>query len=419
MAALTVALVLACAVAAQAGISAKLVSRTSQGGPANGNSYVDVGGSLSHDGRLVTFSAEAANLPGGDGSTSQIYVRDIARGDTRLVSKTQGGEPANGDVYSSAISANGRFVVFYGPGNGLPGANGTDDQVWIRDRKNGKTRLVSKANDGDPGDGSSGYPSVSATGRRVVFSSSSSNLPGGDGVHQFTYVRDLSRGRTILVSKTSGGTAAYGDVFGQSISANGLRVIFESDDTGLPPADGIEHIYRRDLETGNTRLVDRTSKGTPANGSSAYPSISGDGASVGFDSVAANLPGGDGSDRQAYLRYVDAGRTTLVSRNSQGVPQDKDAFYPHPSDDGRYVAFEATGSNLPGGDGTTDHIYVRDLREDTTRLLSRAGNGDPADAATEYPTISLDGRFAAFDTEAGNLGGDPSYNNAFRAGPIH
>lgn len=419
MTALAAVLVVALVVAAQAGISDKLVSRNSGGTPADGDSYVDVGGSLSHDGRLVTFSSRAANLPGGNGSTSQIYVRNMARGKTRLVSTKPNGDPADGDVYSSAISAKGRFVVFHGYGNGLPGANGVDQQVWIHDRHTGKTRLVSRANNGDPGDGTSNYPSVSASGRYVVFQSSADNLPAGDGTNDFAYVRDVKRGKTILVSRTNGENPAYGDVFGQSVSSDGRRVIFESSDADLPAGDpSTDHIYLRNLDTHNTRLVDRRSDGQPANGSSAYPSISGNGSFVGFDSTAANLPGGDGSHRQAYVRNVRTRKTRLVSRNSQGDPQDNDAFYPHPSGKGRYVAFEATGSNLPGGDGSTDQIYVRDVRRGKTFLLSKSGSGDPADALTEYPTISLDGRFAAFDTGADNLGGNTSYQNAFRAGPI-
>ncbi|MFN8161383.1 MAG: hypothetical protein U0R52_10130 [Solirubrobacterales bacterium] len=406
------------AATALAGTGARLVSRNSRGVPAKGDSYVDVGGALSRDGRLVAFTSSAANLPGGNGTASRIYVRDIASGKTSLVSTKRDGRPPAGDLYSPAISADGRFVVFYGYGNGLPGADGVDKQVWIHDRRTGLTRLVSRANDGSPGDGESNYPSVSADGRMVVFASSSSNLPGGDGSNSFTYVRDLSRGRTILVSRTNGGAPAFGDVFGRSISASGRRVIFESADSDLPPKDGVEHVYLRDLRTGRTTLVDRNSKGVPASGDSNYPSISDDGSWVGFDSRATNLPGGDGSDRQAYVRNIDRGRTILVSRNSKGAPQDEDAFYPHPAGSGRYVAFEATGTNLPGGDGSTDQIYVRDTHRERTFLLSKSASGDPADAATEYPSLSSDGRFAVFDTEADNLGEDTSHNNVFRVGPI-
>jgi hypothetical protein len=101
------------------------------------------------------------------------------------------------------------------------------------------------------------------------------NLPRGDRMHEFVYVRDMQRGRTKLVSKTnSGQPAENSDVFGQSVSSSGTRIIFESADNDLPHADGTtEHIYVRNMKTGRVSLVDRNSRGKPANDSSYYPSV--------------------------------------------------------------------------------------------------------------------------------------------------
>jgi hypothetical protein len=115
---------------------------------------------------------------------------------------------------------------------------------------------------------------------------------------------------------------------------------------------------------------------------------------------------------------VEGGKTTLASRNSAGDRTDGEAYNGHVSGNGRYVVFQASANNLPGGDGVTDQIYGRDIRERRTRLLSRASDGGPADADAIYPSISLDGRWAAFNSAADNLGGNTSYNNAFRSGPI-
>ena len=107
-----------------------------------------------------------------------------------------------------------------------------------------------------------------------------------------------------------------------------------------------------------------------------------------------------------------------MSRNNAGDPQDGDASRGHVSGDGHYVVFRAAATNLPGGDGSTNQIYGRDMRERRTRLLSRAGNGDPADSDADEASISLDGDWAAFFSDADNLGGNTSYTNAFRAGAI-
>ncbi len=89
---------LAWALVAQAGTAAKLASRSSQGTPGNGNSYTDVGGSLSGDGRFVAFESSSPNLPGGSSTISEIYVRNMKSGKTRLMSTTNAGQPAAGDV---------------------------------------------------------------------------------------------------------------------------------------------------------------------------------------------------------------------------------------------------------------------------------------------------------------------------------
>ena len=408
------------AISAQGAFHLTVVSRTSGGVAANGYSTTEgAGGAISHDGRMAAFESDAANLPHGDGSTFRCYVRNLETGRTRLVSVTSKGVPATGDTASPAISANGRLVAFYGDGNGLPGANG-QGQVWVHDLKTGTTRLASRANNGDPATGgNSAYPSLSGDGRFVAFESYASNLPGAEASTDLVYIRDLKEGKTLVGSRTGAGSSAFGDVYGQPLSSDGRRLAFFANDADLPHGgDGFDHVYVRDRGSGNVRLVDRTSNGTVANGESDDVSISGGGRFVAFDSEANNLPGGSGPGEQSYLRDLKRGKTKLVSQSSAGQPQDGYAYYPHVSGDGRYVAFYADGSNLPGGDGSTDQIYLRDMRKGKTRLISKAADGDPANAYAEYPSVSLDGRWVLFYSGATNLGGNPSNQNVFRAGPI-
>jgi WD40 repeat protein len=407
-----VVLALASALPAQAAIRSRLASQTSNETPADGTSYVGNGGAVSADGSRLVFTSNAANLPG---DTYQIYVRDFDRGRTILVSKDNNGDAAEGSLADGAISSSGRFVVFYGDGAGLPGGDSLSSQVWIHDLKTKRTLLVSKGTDGNPTDSPSQQPSVSATGRFVTFYSNASNLPGSDGITH-VYVRDMARGKTTMVSKTSGGQPAYGLSYGQAISASGRFVAFESFDEDLPGGDNIlYHIYLRDLERRRTILIDRTNGGATADANSYHATVSAQGGFVAFESDAGNLPGADGVHRQVYLRDVDRRKTVLISRNNADDPQDGTADFGQVSGGGRYVAFNANATNLPGSGG---QIYVRDRRQGTTRLVSRAGNGDPADEGAAQPSISANGRWAAFYTSANNLGGNTSYDNVFRAGPI-
>ena len=416
---LAAGLALALVLASQAAIHDKLVSRSSQGAAANGDSFMSRSGALSGNGRIVAFSSVAANLPKGDGLTSEAYLRDMKSGKTRLASTKQNGDPADGDVGDVSISANGRFVAFSGLGDGLPGADGTDTQVWIHDTESSKTRLVSKDIHGQPSNNGSSAPSVSASGRFVVFESTSANLPGGDGIHSFVYVRDRKQGKTKLVSKTNDGHAAFGSLDGHSIADDARRVVFESADADLPSGDGTtQHTYVRDLLQGHTSALDRNPSGAIAVGGSEDPTTAGGGRFVAFESGAANLPGGDGIHSQVYLRDIARGKTSLVSRNSAGQKQNGFSSSSQPSGDGRHVAFGASATNLPRGDGSIQQIYVRDMEGGKTRLVSRANNGDAGDSFSGDAEISLDGRFSGFDSEANNLGGSSTYTNVFRAGRI-
>lgn len=398
-----------------AAASLDLVSANATGVFANADSEVDVGGSVSRSGRLVTFVSTASNLSG-SAADRQAYVKNLATGKVTRVSRAKNGDPADQRVYDAAISANGRFVTYAVSASNLPGGDGNINQVYLYDRKTRKTSLVSRGSHG-AGDDDSGYPSISADGRFVEFTSYADNLPAGAGT-EGVYVRDVRNRKTILVSRNSAGTPVSGSQEGQSISASGRLALFESTDPKLPGGGVHEHIYVRDLKRGRTTLVDRSTAGQVANDSSYYPSISGNGRFVAFYGEAGNLQGG-ASNPQAYVRDLRRGTTKLASRNNAGAPQDGDTLlYVKVSDDGRFVTFEADGANLPGGDGNTRQVYLRDMQRGKTKLLSKAGNGAPGDDGSGDPSMSADGRWVTFRTYASNLGGNPFMVNVFRAGPF-
>jgi Tol biopolymer transport system component len=108
-------------------------------------------------------------------------VRDRQSGKTELVSVGVGGAPANSYSESPAISGDGRFVAFGSEASNLvPWDTMYSSDVFVRDRRTGKTELVSVAADGAPADGWSDSPSISADGRFVAFASGSDNLVPGD-----------------------------------------------------------------------------------------------------------------------------------------------------------------------------------------------------------------------------------------------
>jgi hypothetical protein len=406
---LVVALVAAGAPASAAPPKTALVSKTSAGIPANGDSLSP---SASSTGRFVAFKSDATNLPGRDAYTD-IYVRDRETGRTRLVSKTSGGDPADGASHDPSISASGRFVAFQSYADNLPGDDAQAD-VYVHDRETGRTRLVSKTSGGDPADDDSGNPAISATGRFVAFQSDATNLPGD--IYGDVYVHDRQTGRTSLASKSSAEAPANADSSQPSISTSGRFVAFNSNATNLPGRDAYSDVYVRDRRTGRTALVSKTSGGNPANDYSHTSQISPSGRFVAFQSIADNLPGRD-AYWDVYVHDRETGRTRLVSESSRGIPANEDSYQPSISASGRIVAFESEATNLPGRDAHRD-VYVHDRETGRTRLASKSSQGVPANEGSFHPSISASGRFVAFHSNATNLPGRDAYADVYVHGPL-
>jgi Tol biopolymer transport system component len=223
-------------------------------------------------------------------------------------------------------------------------------------------------------------------------------------------------GDTTLVS-TSGVFGPKADLpsFHESVSADGRFIAFASTATNLDPADSdpTEDVYVRDLEANTTTLVSRASgpAGSKANHAASASAISADGRFVAFVSTATNLhPDDSDTTFDVFVRDLHQNTTKLVSRASgaAGAKADADSVAPPLaiSGDGRYVVFPSTATNLDAADsdGLAD-VFVRDLRLNTTRLASRSGGvaGLKGNGGSLSPAISADGRFVAFSSESSNL----------------
>jgi Tol biopolymer transport system component len=400
---LVVPALLAAAALPAGAATTRLVSKTSAGTPANGDSGDP---SISASGRYVAFQSHADNLPGNDAFWN-IYVHDRNTKTTRLVSKKTNGTPADGDSSAPSISASGRFVAFQSAAPNLPGNDGFLN-VYVHDRETGKTRLVSRKSNGTPADGASSQPAI-RSGRYVAFRSTANNLPGNDAFANI-YVHDRKTKTTRLVSKTSNGTPADGSSATPSISSSGRHVAFQSGADNLPGNDAVSNIYVHDRETKATRLVSKRTDGTPADGTSTHPSISNSGRHVAFESGANNLPGNDAVSN-IYVHDRETKATRLVSKRTDGTPADGHSHSPSMRS-GRYVAFQSTANNLPGENANAD-VYLHDRKAGTTRLVSRTSSGTPANGNSFSPSIAAGGRHVAFVSDASNLAGNNAFDNIY------
>ena len=182
------------------------------------------------------------------------------------------------------------------------------------------------------------------------------------------FVRDVIFDKISRVSLDSNGVQGNGDSFnnwGPSVSADGRYVAFESRATNLVSGDNNSRcdVFVRDRLTGTTERVSLSFNGVQGNGDSVQPSISADGRYVAFSSVASNLVSGGTSYWQVFVRDRQAGTTKLVSSNSVGGQGIGDSGYPSISADGGYVAFESQATNLvAGGTNGLYQVFIRDLQ---------------------------------------------------------
>ncbi|MDQ1248341.1 MAG: hypothetical protein QG597_2713, partial [Actinomycetota bacterium] len=166
----------------------------------------------------------------------------------------------------------------------------------------------------------------------------------------------------------------------------------------------------------NTDLVSVSGTGVGGTNASTTSSISEDGRYIAFASSATNLVVDDtNGKRDVFVRDTQAGTTTLVSKATNGTLGDEISSMPSISSDGRYVAFESFANNLDGGALNKADIFVHDRDLDTTSLVSRASNYDAGLDGSHHPSISGDGSRIAFYSYADNFSAidDNSVPNTF------
>ena len=214
-------------------------------------------------------------------------------------------------------------------------------------------------------------------------------------------------GDTTRVSVATDETGGNGYSFNPSISSDGRYVAFGSAASNLVSGDGngATDIFVRDRTTDATTRVSVASGGTEGNGYSYEPSISSDGRYVAFDSNAGNLVSGDTNFSSDVFVHDRNTRVTMrVSVATSGTEGNGDSFNPSISSDGRYVTFESDASNLVSGDGNSvPDIFVHDRDTNIITLVSVATGGALGNNSSYGPSISSDGRFVAFQSVASNL----------------
>jgi Tol biopolymer transport system component len=158
-----------------------------------------------------------------------------------------------------------------------------------------------------------------------------------------------------------------------------------------------------------TSRVSVDDAGAAANTGARKPWISADGRYVTFFSDAANLaPGSLVPPNALFVRDRLTGRTELLSRTTTGAAgsaqPDASQEGAHLSADGRYAAFDSNAGYLvPGDTNRSADVFVRDREAGATTRVSVSTSGEQANSDCTNAVISADGRYVTFTSAATNL----------------
>jgi Tol biopolymer transport system component len=210
---------------------------------------------------------------------------------------------------------------------------------------------------------------------------------------------------------------------GVAMSASGRYVAFESQADNLSDTDnnGVVNIFVRDVEAGTTTLVSR-SGGLAADGSSGNPAISYGGRYVAFESQADNLSDVDNNAvTNVFVHDILDGTTQLVSQASDGTAADRDSGNPALSGEAEVVVFDSKATNLSTEDEDAyEDVFARSISQGTTTLVSRVNGTGPGPNGDSFdPSISKTGARIVFASDADNIFADDRdlYTNVFMVEP--
>jgi Tol biopolymer transport system component len=341
----------------------RLVSAAAGGGHSNGNARSPL---LSANGRYVVYVSNASDiLPAVDADLGidQVYRYDRVTRTTILVSRSRTGTAPHNRSELPAVSATGRYVSYATVAPSVVNGDRNDREDVVRfDARTGKTIKISNAHTPEsPSDQDSFGSDISRDGRYVVFDSRASTLvPDDTDFVSGIFLYDVQTDQFTEISRADDGSPPDHEAITPSMSDSGRYVVYDSTATNLAGGDPSElhNIYLYDRSTGQTSVVSQAEDGTPSDGPSLNAVVNGN--FVAFDSQASTLVAGTTLGVEQVYRFdIATGDLDVISRNMSGDPASRPSRNAWASRDGGVVTFTSVASDLVAGDdnGIFDGFY--------------------------------------------------------------
>lgn len=340
----------------------ELVSRSTQGDQGTRDSGFWSAPSISADGSRVVYASQAANLVSGDSNRSaDIFFYDRLSSTTTLVSHNASRQAASGWSDWPSISPDGRYISFSSTAPDLvSGDHNARRDIFLADTLTGSIELVSASPGGIRSSRDTGWASaVSENGRYILFSTPDNLLEEDSNSAWDVYLKDMASGRLVLISvSTQGvpGNADSGYWSSLALSADGSLAAFQSSASNLVNNDRNTSldIFVRDWRLGLTRRSSLDSEGHEVRGGCAWPALSPDGAYVSFTCPGGSLTPGDANAAwDVFVRDIPNHFTTRVSVTAAGLSGALDSGYWSSASLSRgasRIAFASLAGNLASPD---------------------------------------------------------------------
>jgi WD40-like Beta Propeller Repeat len=313
--------------------------------------------SISGDGKFIAFYSDAKNLVSDNSNLPGIFVRDIEKGLTTRISIDTKGNPGSNIGFMPKISGNGQYVAFSSTARLTSDDTNDSEDIYIRDIKEGETTRLNLDSLNFPQQRNFLSFSISDDAKFVTYAVNDKDFKSSQEDIIFdVYVTDRSNGKTKLVtSGINGDTSlafssanrANDTSRSPKISGDGRYITYESAASNLVPGDNnkANDVFLYDSSTGTTKLISIDADGKQLTKQSSEPSISSDGRYVSFSSLTDDrfirFP-----DTQVFKYDINQGTSSLITKDIAGAFGNGSSISSFIAADGQTLAFASTASNL-------------------------------------------------------------------------